>query len=228
MRHPPPGQRAWRLLCVCNQDRHNRPAKPVIPFSPMTFFSFPVPLPGSFPSHPSTLAASTLHSDSCWMLDLDETDKIVACGAVSPTRQLYPLMTTDPCVTRSVPVTSPSPTTLHATRVAEIETLLMTLKWPARTLPKVWPSTCLRFNPNLTMRKQIQSPVTKTREMVKAGRVLERVYMDLCGPMFITSCSGRVYSMDVIDTVTSLDTPEVYTFATYRTGLNLVACDNCR
>lgn len=49
--------------------------------------------------------------------------------------------------------------------------------------------------------------MTKTREMVKAGRVLERVYMDLCGPMFITSCSGRVYSMDVIDTVTSLDTP---------------------
>ena len=62
-------------------------------------------------------------SDGCWVLDLDEADKIVACGTDPPTRQLYPLMTTDPCVTRSVPVTSPSPTSLHATCVAEIEML---------------------------------------------------------------------------------------------------------
>ena len=88
--------------------------------------------------------------------------------------------------------------------------------------------TGLRSNPNLIMGKQIQAPVTKTRELVKAWRVLERVYMDLRGPMFIDSCSGRVYSMNVINTATPLDTPEVYSFAMYRTGLNIVACDNCR
>jgi hypothetical protein len=73
-----------------------------VPGSTTRFISVPaLNLSGKYSTH--------FDSDGCWVLDLDGNSKIVACGTVSPTRQLYPLMATDPSadpwVTRSVPVT---------------------------------------------------------------------------------------------------------------------------
>jgi len=51
--------------------------------------------------------------------------------------------------------------------------------------------------------KQTRSPVPKVREGPKASRPLERVYVDLCGPMPCSSHSGRLYSMNVIDDFSS-------------------------
>jgi hypothetical protein len=51
--------------------------------------------------------------------------------------------------------------------------------------------------------KQTQSLVPKKREGVKATTPLEYVSVDLCGPMPITSHSGHVYYMNIIDDHTS-------------------------
>ncbi len=47
--------------------------------------------------------------------------------------------------------------------------------------------------------KQTHLPVPKIREGLKAGVRLEKVYVDLCGPMPCVSHSGRLYTMHVID-----------------------------
>ena len=46
--------------------------------------------------------------------------------------------------------------------------------------------------------KQTRSPVPKTWEGNHASP-LQRIYIDLCGLMPITSHSGNLYSMNVID-----------------------------
>jgi hypothetical protein len=51
--------------------------------------------------------------------------------------------------------------------------------------------------------KQTRSSVPKEREGGRAVRRLERVFVDLCGPMSIQSRSGRLYSMNVIDDYSS-------------------------
>jgi transposase InsO family protein len=51
--------------------------------------------------------------------------------------------------------------------------------------------------------KQTRSTVPSVRENQKATRPLERVYVDLCGPMPVSSRSNRLYSMNVIDDFSS-------------------------
>ena len=51
--------------------------------------------------------------------------------------------------------------------------------------------------------KQTRSSVPKSREGEKATRPLERVFVDLCGPIRPVSSSGRVYSMNLIDDFSS-------------------------
>ena len=51
--------------------------------------------------------------------------------------------------------------------------------------------------------KQTWASIPKTREGVKATEILERVHVDLCGPMSPTSRSGNVYSMNIIDDFSS-------------------------
>src|ERR1700674_4680045 len=53
--------------------------------------------------------------------------------------------------------------------------------------------------PHCILGKQTRSSVPKVREGIKATVQLERVYVDLCGPMSICSRSGRLYSMNLID-----------------------------
>ena len=51
--------------------------------------------------------------------------------------------------------------------------------------------------------KQTWASVPSMREGSKATRQLERVFVDLCGPMHITSRSGQLYSMNLIDDYSS-------------------------
>ncbi|KAI0037755.1 hypothetical protein FA95DRAFT_1453867, partial [Auriscalpium vulgare] len=50
--------------------------------------------------------------------------------------------------------------------------------------------------------KQVRSAVPHTREGLKATRRLERVFLDLCGPMSVVSKSGNKYAMNLIDDFT--------------------------
>ena len=47
--------------------------------------------------------------------------------------------------------------------------------------------------------KQTRSSVPKVREGFKAEKPLDRVYVDLCGPMSVPSRSGFLYCMNIID-----------------------------
>ena len=47
--------------------------------------------------------------------------------------------------------------------------------------------------------KQTRSSVLKNREGFKAEKPLDRVYVDLCGPMSVPSRSGFLYCMNIID-----------------------------
>jgi len=51
--------------------------------------------------------------------------------------------------------------------------------------------------------KHMQTPVSKVREGEKVKRPLEHVFIDLCGPIWPLSSSGRLYSMNVIDDFSS-------------------------
>jgi hypothetical protein len=51
--------------------------------------------------------------------------------------------------------------------------------------------------------KQTRSSVPKVREGEKASQPLERVFVDLCGPIRPVSSSGRMYSMNLIDDFSS-------------------------
>jgi len=56
--------------------------------------------------------------------------------------------------------------------------------------------TCIRG-------KQTHTPVSKVREGEKAKRPLERVFVDLCGPIRPLSSSSKLYSMNIINDFSS-------------------------
>jgi len=45
--------------------------------------------------------------------------------------------------------------------------------------------------------------VPKVRKGIRAGKPLKHIFVDLCGPMSIPSCSGHLYSMNIIDDYSS-------------------------
>ena len=51
--------------------------------------------------------------------------------------------------------------------------------------------------------KQMRSSVLRVREGVRASKQLERIYVNLCGPMAILSHSGRLYLINIIDDFSS-------------------------
>lgn len=57
--------------------------------------------------------------------------------------------------------------------------------------------------PHCILGKQTHSSVPKLREGVRAGRPLDYVFIDLCGPMSVSSCSGHLYCMNIIDDFSS-------------------------
>jgi len=152
-------------------------------------------------------------SESCWVTD--EAGATIIHGLVSPatSRNLYTVNSTFARVAHS----PPTPSALYAARVPDLETWHRRLgHCNMRTIIDMAQSDAvedmaidLSLCPpkcgHCVLGKQTSSPVSAVREGVKATRPLERVHVDLVGPMPCVSSSGRLYSMhrDVVDDFTS-------------------------
>lgn len=144
--------------------------------------------------------------DNCWLTDADGT--IMAHGVVSSTRNLYTLTTANY-------YSSPTQTSFVATRTPDIETwhrrlahcsiqtiIDMARNGIAKGMPidlSVIPPLC----DHCIVGKQTRTSVPRVREGLKASRRLERVFVDLTGPMHVASKSGRLYSMNIINDFSS-------------------------
>ena len=154
-------------------------------------------------------------NDSCWITD--KQGATIARGTVSATRSLFTLDTSSPRITRSKsPHTFPPPPSAHyASRTPDLETWHRRLgHCNTRTIIDMARSGVvegmvvdLSTSPPkcdlCILGKQTRSTVPSVRENLKATRPLERVYVDLCGPMPVSSRSNRLYSMNVIDDFSS-------------------------
>ena len=85
-----------------------------------------------------------------------------------------------------------SRTILDMARSHVVEGMHLTLSYP--------PSKC----EHCILDKQTRTSIPRVREGARVSRQLERVYIDLCGPMSIPFQSGRLYSMNIIDDFSSL------------------------
>ena len=145
-------------------------------------------------------------SDGCWVTNKSNTTLIR--GSLSPSKRLYVLSTKAPSVQhKRIPYL---PMALH-TRTPNIETWHRRLghcnpqaiiDMAKNGVSKGMPIDLSSLPPkcdSCALGKQSRSSVLKKREGDKADRRLGRVYVDLCGPMAVTSRSGNLYSMNVID-----------------------------
>jgi len=155
---------------------------------------------------------SCFDENVCWVLD-KKTGTTIAQGAVSNTRNLYLISHFAPHI---VPNSFPSNhTTLYASRVPDVETWHRRLgHCNTRTIIDMARNNAVKGMPvNLSampprcehciLGKQARTPVPKMREGLKATKRLERVFVDLCGPMSSTSKSGHLYAMNIIDDFSS-------------------------
>ena len=149
---------------------------------------------------------SHFNSHSCWVTDRSGTT--VARGTILPGRNLYIF----PMASASVPSFSLVSNSAHlARRIPDVETwhrrlghcnhrtiIEMARAGVVEGMPINLSSSPPKCDP-CVMGKQTRSTVPKVREGVRATRPLERIFLDLCGPMSVMSRSGRRYSMNVID-----------------------------
>ena len=171
---------------------------------PLKSVSFP-----SFTSH--------FDSEKCWVTN--KSGAIVLRGTVLRSHCLYALSLHSPRVEHAKPKSSPclteSSTALLSTRVPDLETwhrrlghcstdaiVDMARKGVVQGM-RVDLSTAPPRCDHCILGKQTRSPVPKIREGLKASRPLECVFVDLCGPMPCASCSGHLYSMNLIDDFSS-------------------------
>ena len=146
------------------------------------------------------------HEGHCFISDANNT--IVARGTALPNRKLFVLSNF------SVPVhfhTSFPSSAHYVSRLPDVDSwhkrlghcgpravLDMARSKVVEGMPidtSSEPAKC----PHCILGKQTRSSVPRVREGVKATCQLERVYVDLCGPMSVSSRSGRLYSMNIID-----------------------------
>ena len=158
----------------------------------------------------SAIAAATLTfgSDDCCISD--KTNKVIVRGTLSAATGLYVLN----CASARVALSKPPSSALYSNVVPNMETWHRRLgHCNNRTIIDMARDKVVKGMPidlsttppkcdHCILGKQTRSPVPKVREGIKASTPLERVYIDLCGPMPVTSRSGRVYSMNVIDDYT--------------------------
>ena len=132
-------------------------------------------------------------------------------GALSTSKRLYVLTTKIPSMQTQEKPDDLTTSTAFYTRVPDIETwhrrlghcnvhLIVDMAKTGVTqgMPidlSILPANC----DHCALGKQSHSSVLKVREGPKASKRLERVYADLCGPMAVTSCTGNVYTMNIID-----------------------------
>ena len=143
------------------------------------------------------------------ILIADEFNKVLACGIANSDCRLYFLTDFSPHVPPSL--LSPAPSAHYTSRPPDLDSWhkrlghcgIQTIIDMACSLgPKVMPidlshsalkcATCI-------LGKQPCSSVPKIHEGPKAKVQLERIYIDLCGPMSVASRSGHLFLMNVID-----------------------------
>ena len=153
--------------------------------------------------------------DDCCILNRSNT--IIARGSLSTSKHLYVLSGKPPLVQHHkksyaavASKTVTSETVLHAC-VPNVETwhrrlghcntqaIIDMAKSSVTEGMQIDLSTHPAKCDHCALGKQTRSSVPKTREGAKATNRLERVYVDLCGPMAVTSRAGNVYSMNLID-----------------------------
>ena len=145
----------------------------------------------------------TTHFDdsSCWITN--PAGAVVARGLVGGHRRLYRLSLSNVATEHQALAAShplPTLTTWH-NRLghANYRTIIdMTKSAAADGMPvdlSLTPPTC----EHCILGKQVRTHVPSIREGERAKKRLEKVHVDLCGPMPITSRSGYRYSMHLID-----------------------------
>ena len=142
----------------------------------------------------------------------DAQNNVVACGNAVPNRNLFAL--SDFSV--QLPLKPPSPSFAHyASRLPDIDSwhrrlghcgtcaVLDMARTKAVEGMIVNTSSTIPKCPHCILGKQTRTPVPKVREGTRAAKPLERVYVDLCGPMSIPSRTHRLYSMNIVDDYSS-------------------------
>jgi transposase InsO family protein len=155
----------------------------------------------------------TFRPEECWVADKD--NKVLVCGSLSPSSHLYTLNCTSARVRRPKKMSLGTSSALYARRIPTVETwhrrlghcnnrtiIDMAHKQSVKGMPIDLSSSLPRCD-HCILGKQTRSPVPKVWEGVRASKPLERVFVDLCGPMPCVSKSGRLYSMNVIDDFSS-------------------------
>ena len=158
---------------------------------------------------------SCFDEKTCWIID-KQSGNTIAQGIVSPTRNLYTVASFDPkIIPSSQPNRSMRDTGFYASRVPDVETWHRRLgHCNTRTIIDMARTNVVKGMPiNLSttppkcdhciLGKQARTSVPNLREGLKATRRLERVFVDLCGLMSVTSKSGQLYAMNIIDDYSS-------------------------
>jgi hypothetical protein len=147
------------------------------------------------------------NSNLCWVTN--QSGATVACGCVSHERELYFL--TAKTVRVTYKYSSSVSAFFSSSPVPDIETWHHHLgHYSIRTVVDMAQNhivACVTANlfcvppkcNHCILGKQMRMLVPKTHSHPKSSTPLEKVFVDLCGPMSVTSRSGRLYSMNVID-----------------------------
>ena len=149
------------------------------------------------------------NSNGCWVTNKSNTTLVHE--ALSTSKRLYVLTTTIPSLQSQERPASITVTMALYTRVPDIETwhqhlghcntrsiIDMAKNGVTQGMPidlSSLPANC----DHCALGKQSHSSVPKIWEGPKANRRLGRVYADLCGPMAVTSRTGNMYAMNIID-----------------------------
>jgi hypothetical protein len=157
---------------------------------------------GQFTSH--------FDSTSCWVTN--KSGVTIVCGYISEIKNLYFLSSPSMHVMHK----RPKLTTFYSTSATpDVETWhrhlshcsTCTVIDMARNCAVAGMTIDLSNSPpkcnHCILGKQTWNPIPKSWVNGKATCPLQKVFVDLCGPMHVTSRSGRLYSMNVIDDFSS-------------------------
>jgi hypothetical protein len=157
---------------------------------------------GSFISH--------FDSQQCWVTKKD--NMVILWGNIIENKRLYQLIAFKPRVFHAKHTTSSA---LYTTHTADIETwhqhlghcnihtIVDMAKHKAADGMMINLSTIPPKCTHCILGKQTRSSIPKTCEGPKATRRLEHIYVDLMGPMSVTSRLGKAYLMNIMDDFTS-------------------------
>jgi len=156
-------------------------------------------------------SVSCFDEKTCWIIN-KQSGNMIAQGIVSPTQNLYTVASFDPKI---IPPSQSNHATrdtgLYVSQVPDVETWHRHLSHcNTHTIIDMAHTNVIKGMPiNLSatppkcnhciLGKQAHTSVPNLWEGLKATRCLERVFVDLCGPMSVTSKSGRLYTMNIID-----------------------------